>query len=172
MAFSYEGDVLKNIPTDHIQVGDHLDFKATATDLSDLQLSTLKAPLIVISAVPSLNTGVCQTQSEHLDEAIQKFKDVKLLTISCDLPFASNRICNSAPGAQHLVLSDYRYGEFGRHTKLMFPDVKFLCRALLILDHNYRVLYLDIANPVITEVNYQAAEKFIQHYLSTMTDEQ
>lgn len=165
MAFSLEGDVFANIAKDYIKVGDHLTFRATATDLSDFNLDEVTNPLIIISSVPSLNTKVCQMQSERWDKIIRQYEDIKLLSISCDLPFASNRICDAAPSEQHQVLSDYRYHEFGHKTKLIFKDVQFLCRALLILNKNHQVVYVEIANPVKSEINFTAAEAFIQNYI-------
>lgn len=55
--------------------------------MSEFELSSLKkGKVVVISAVPSVDTGICELQTKRFNEEASKFEDVVILTISCDLP--------------------------------------------------------------------------------------
>ncbi len=81
-----------------VKVGDPApDFSAVANDLSDFRFSSLKGQVCIISAVPSLDTPVCDIETRRFnDEAAGLGAGVKLLTISMDLPFAQKRWCGAA----------------------------------------------------------------------------
>lgn len=70
-----------------LQVGDILrDFNLTATDLSQKTLSEFDGKKKVISIVPSIDTGICSTQTRTFNKELSELDDIVVITISVDLP--------------------------------------------------------------------------------------
>ena len=75
-----------------LQVGDTLrDFNLTATDLTKKSLSEFEGKKKVISIVPSIDTGICSTQTRTFNKELSELDDTVVITISVDLPFARCR---------------------------------------------------------------------------------
>ena len=73
-----------------------------------------KGKKILLSVVPSLDTGICDTQTKKFNvEAGKLGSDVVVLTISMDLPFAQKRWCGAANVSHVKTLSDHRDASFG-----------------------------------------------------------
>ena len=162
-----KGNVFAQISANHVKVGDKLKFKAVMPNLSTFHSAATKGELRIISVVPSLNTSVCTKQTQTLSYEIQKMPHTRLITISCDLPFASNRICDIPKDPRHVVVSDYRFHDFANKTGLLLKDLGFLCRALIILNHNDEVLYVQIANPVTSTLDIKEIINFIASHTKT-----
>ena len=79
-----------------LQVGDTLrDFNLTATDLTKKSLSEFDGKKKVISIVPSIDTGICSTQTRTFNKELSELDDTVVITISVDLPFAQARWCGA-----------------------------------------------------------------------------
>ena len=79
-----------------LQVGDTLrDFNLTATDLTKKSLSEFNGKKKVISIVPSIDTGICSTQTRTFNKELSELDDTVVITISVDLPFAQARWCGA-----------------------------------------------------------------------------
>ncbi|AGM25059.1 thiol peroxidase [Spiroplasma chrysopicola] len=156
------GNVFEKISNNHIKVGDKLSFIAETTNLEDFDLNTIENKYKVISTIPSIDTSVCLLQTTQFNKTIlEKYPDIQLITISRDLPFALNRGCESFLHPQHLLLSDANYRDFGNKTKLYFDFINLLIRSVLVLDHENKVIYLQIVSPVTSEPNYQEVYDFL-----------
>ncbi|MBN2210200.1 MAG: thiol peroxidase [Sedimentisphaerales bacterium] len=72
------------------------DFIALNNDLSKFTLSSQRGKTVVLSVVPSLDTGVCSIQTKRFNEEAAKLgDDVVIVTVSMDLPFAQARWCGA-----------------------------------------------------------------------------
>lgn len=70
-----------------LQVGDTLrDFNLTTTDLTKKSLSEFDGKKKVISIVPSIDTGICSTQTRTFNKELSELDDTVVITISVDLP--------------------------------------------------------------------------------------
>jgi thiol peroxidase len=79
-----------------VKVGDKApNFSVLANDLSPVTLENTKGQVRLISAVPSLDTGVCDAETRRFNEEANSLGDVKILTVSVDLPFAQKRWCGA-----------------------------------------------------------------------------
>ena len=97
-----------------VKVGDKApNFTVLANDLSPVTLADSKGSVRVISVVPSLDTGVCDAQTRRFNEEAATLDNVKILTISVDLPFAQARWCGAAGIDKVQTLSDHRDLSFG-----------------------------------------------------------
>ena len=64
-------------------------------------LEQTKGKVRIIAAVPSLDTSVCDRETRRFtEEAISLSKDIVIITISMDLPYAQKRSCGAAGAAR------------------------------------------------------------------------
>ena len=130
-----------------------------ANDLSVVQLSSLcRGKVCILAAVPSLDTSVCDLETRRFNEEAGKLgKNVAVLTISMDLPFAQKRWCGAA-GVQNVqTLSDYREAAFGKAYGILIKDLRLLARAVFVLDKQGIIRYVELVKEVASEPNYDAA---------------
>lgn len=159
-------NVFNAISSNHLKLNDHINFKAINIDFDNWQIADSKKRWKIISSVPSLDTSVCLVQTKTFNEKIiNEYPDVQLITISRDLPFAMNRACSSFINENHLLLSDALYREFGKQTGLAFQVYEILARAVLVLDENDRIVYLQIVNPLGNEPDYEKLYEFLDKIL-------
>ena len=80
-----------------VKVGDAApDATVVANDLSEVKISSYKGKKLIISAVPSLDTPICDLETKRFNTEAAGLKDTVILTISADLPFAQKRWCGAA----------------------------------------------------------------------------
>lgn len=148
-------------------VGNELTIGAVAPDfkvhyfkdgMQTITLADLRGKPSLVSVVPSLDTGVCQTQTKKLNAEISAMGDkINAVTVSRDLPFAMNRFCGAESITNLKVGSDYQSGKFGDDWGLTIDELKLLARALYVLDAEGKVVYAEIVPEVTQEPNYAAA---------------
>jgi thioredoxin-dependent peroxiredoxin len=135
------------------------DVILVANDLSTVSLSSLlKDKIGIIASVPSLDTSVCDTETRRFNqEAAGLSKDVAVLTVSMDLPFAQARWCGAAGIKNLQTLSDHRDAAFGTSYGVLIKEVRLLARAIFVVDKAGVIRYIQIVKEVATEPDYQAA---------------
>lgn len=140
------------------KVGDPApDFAVVNNSLSPVTLATYGEKIKVISAVPSLDTPVCDTETRRFNqEAAGLPGDVVVLTVSLDLPFAQKRWCEAAGIDRVVTLSDYRDRSFGLAYGLLIDELKLLTRAVFVLDRQNIIRYIQHVPEVTQEPDYSA----------------
>jgi thioredoxin-dependent peroxiredoxin len=130
-----------------------------ANDLSVVKLSSLcRGKVCIVTAVPSLDTAVCDLETRRFNEEAGKLgEDVVILTVSMDLPFAQKRWCGAAGVKNVQTLSDYREATFGKAYGVLIKDLRLLARAVFILDKQGILRYVELVKEVASEPNYDAA---------------
>ena len=141
-----------------VKVGDAApDFTVVKNDMSPGKLSDYKGKKVLISVVPSLDTGVCDLQTKRFNTEASKLPNVQILTISMDLPFAQARWCGAAGVENLLTMSDYKDADFGMKYGLLIKELRLLTRAVVVVDENGKIAYLEIVPEVTNHPNYDAA---------------
>ena len=113
---------------------------------------------MILAAVPSLDTSVCDTETRKFNEKAAELSDnVVVLTISMDLPFAQARWCGAAGIDRVTTLSDYQQADFGAKYGLLIKDLRLLARAVMVVDGSGVVRYVELVPEVTQEPNYEAA---------------
>ncbi len=130
-----------------------------ANDLSENKLSALiKDKICILSVVPSLDTAICDLQTRRFNQEAAKLgQNVRILTISMDLPFAQKRWCGAAGVDKVQTLSDYRYASFGEACGVLIKGLRLLTRALFVVDQKGVVQYVQIVPEVTKEPDYEPA---------------
>ena len=142
-----------------VSVGDAApNFCALANDLSERTLADYKGKVLVLSVVPSLDTPVCDMQTRRFNtEAAKLSDDVRILTLSCDLPFAQSRWCGAAGADAVETLSDHRDLSFGTAYGVAIKELRLLCRAVFVVCADGNIAYEQIVKEVTDSVDFDAA---------------
>ncbi|RXZ02473.1 thiol peroxidase [Fictibacillus sp. S7] len=141
-----------------VQVGDQApDFTVLANDLSEVTLADSKGSVRLISVVPSIDTGVCDAQTRRFNEEASQLDNVKILTVSVDLPFAQKRWCAAAGVENVQTLSDHRDLSFGKAYGVAIEELRLLARAVFVVDSSDKVTYVEYVDEVTNHPNYEAA---------------
>ena len=134
------------------------DFRLLANDLSPRTLDNYTGKTLVLSVVPSLDTGVCDMQTRRFNnEAAALGEHVRILTISCDLPFAQARWCGAAGVTQLETLSDHYELSFGMAYGVVIKELRLLTRAIFVVNKAGMITHSQIVPEVSTEVDFDAA---------------
>lgn len=139
------------------QVGETApDFKLITPSLEMKSLSDFKGKK-VISVVPSIDTGICSTQTRTFNKELSELDDTHVITISVDLPFAQAKWCGSEGLDKAIMLSDYYDHSFGKAYGLLMEEWHLLARAVLVLDEENQIVYTQYLENVNSEPDYVSA---------------
>jgi thiol peroxidase len=139
------------------------EFEALDNGLSPVSLAKYQGKVVIISAVPSLDTPVCDLETRRFNEEAAKLgEDVVVLTISMDLPFAQARWCGAA-GVKHVTtLSDHKEANFGLTYGTLIKELRLLSRAVFVVDRKGIIRYVEMVKEITHEPDYDAALKAVQ----------
>ena len=143
-----------------VKVGDKAPaFTLLDNGLGEKTLADYAGKVKVISVVPSLDTGVCDAQTRWFNQNVSKLgKNVVVLTVSVDLPFAQKRWCGAAGIDQVETLSDHRDLSFGENYGFILEGLRLLSRGIVVIDKDDVVRYVEYVPEVTSAVNFEAAE--------------
>lgn len=141
-----------------LKVGDKAPgFVVADNGLAPKTLADYAGKIKIISAVPSLDTPVCDTETRRFNqEAAGLPGNVVVLTVSLDLPFAQARWCGAAGIDRVVTLSDYRDRSFGNAYGVLIKELMLLSRAVFIVDADDTIRYIQIIPEVTAEPDYNA----------------
>jgi thiol peroxidase len=138
------------------------NFKLVAKDFSVVELAQSNGKVRLLSIVHSLDTSVCDVQTQTFEQEAANFKDVIIYTISMDLPFAQARYCGAHNIKNLQTLSDHREAAFGRAYGVLIEELRLLSRAIFIIDRNGIVRYVEYVPEVSQPPDYEKAIKVLQ----------
>jgi thiol peroxidase len=133
------------------------NFTAVGKSLAPVTLDQFKGKVKIISAIPSVDTPVCDMETRRFNEEAAKLPgDVQIVTISMDLPFAQTRWCGAAGVDKVTMVSDHRKGDFGEKYGALIKELHLLARAVFVVDRNDKVTYAEYVKEVANQPNYEA----------------
>lgn len=133
------------------------DFQTVDDSLKPIDLKATGDSVRIFSVVPSLDTPVCDAQTKRFNEEAGKLPNVKIYTVSMDLPFAQKRWCG-AFGVDHVkMLSDHKSGSFGEHYGTLIKELRILSRAIFVVDKDNRIRHAEYVKEVADHPNYESA---------------
>ena len=150
-----------------IKPGDNApEIVASDNTLKDVKLSDFKGKVVVVSVFPSIDTGVCASQTRTFNKrATELSGDVVILTMSKDLPFALGRFC-AAEGINNIhTLSDFKFSKFGLEYGFLIKENQLLARGVVVIDKNGVVKYKEITKDILDEPNYDSAIAAVKELL-------
>jgi thiol peroxidase len=109
----------------------------------------------IIAAVPSLDTEVCDRETRRFNlEAAALSKEIAILVISTDLPYAQKRWCGAAGVEQLTVLSDHLSVDFGLKYGCLIKEGRVLRRAVFVVNRGGKITYAAYMPALGEEPNY------------------
>lgn len=141
-----------------IKVGQQApNFQAVGKGMAPASLDQFKGKVKIISAVPSLDTPVCDAETRRFNEEAARLPgDVQILTVSMDLPFAQARWCGAAGADKVTTISDYQRRDFGEQYGALIKELCLLARAVFVVDKNDKVTYAEYVKEIASHPNYEA----------------
>jgi thiol peroxidase len=129
-------------------------------DLHPVQLSSYRGKTCIISAVPSLDTPVCDMETRRFNQEAAAMNDeTVILTVSMDLPFAQKRWCGAAGADRVVTLSDHLNAEFGTAYGVLIKELRLLARTVFIVDREGALRYVQRVKENSEEPDYDAVLK-------------
>ena len=119
----------------------------------------------VVYTAPSLDTKVCSLQTKQLNEAAKTHTNVKFYSVTVDTPFAQERFCTANEINGLKAVSDFKYHQFGIQNGFFIKEKGLLTRALMILDENNTVKYIEYVSEEGKEADVEKALKFLENNL-------
>jgi len=132
------------------------DFKLLAIDSTNVELSQSEGKVRLLSVVHSLDTNVCDLQTQRFEQETANFKDIIIYAISMDLPFAQKRWCGAAGVTRVQTLSDHRDASFGTAYGVLIKELRLLARAVFVVDRNGTIQHVQLVKEITREPDYDA----------------
>lgn len=144
---------------DEVKAGEKArDFIVLDHDMNEKKLTDYSGKIKLIASVPSLDTPVCDTEIKRFnDEAAKVSKDVVIIFISMDLPFAQKRFCQEFDIDRVKTLSDHVRADFGIKYGVLIKELRLLARAIFIIGRDDTVKYVQMVKEVSSPPDYEAA---------------
>lgn len=172
---SFAYDIQKNLPVNYdavkangkpvallgnqVQVGQQApDFRVVDDKFRVKTKHDFAGKPVLISAVTSLDTGVCSLQTKRFNDAMETLpQDVEIITISADLPFAQKRFCQAENIERITTYSDSVWRDFAMNYGLLIKDMGLLARAVFVISPDNEVVYKEIVAELSEQPDYEAA---------------
>ncbi len=134
------------------------DFKLRKSLKDEATLADFAGKVLVVNAVPSLDTPVCDLQAKRFNKEAAALGDgAVVLMVSRDLPPAQARWCGAADATNIVCLSDYKHQSFGQAWGVELPDLGVLARAVFVVGKDGKVVHAEYVPEIAQEPNYDAA---------------
>ncbi len=132
-------------------------FKAVANNMTVYHFRPGHGKVWILSSVPSLDTPVCSLETRHFNQVASTLgKDVGIITISMDLPFAQSQWCG-AKGIKHIMtLSDYRFHSFAKAYGVLMKQNGLLARQVVVVGKAGKITYIQLVANIAHQPNYAA----------------
>ena len=141
-------------------------FRVVAKDLKEVSLLDFKGKIKLVTSFPSIDTPVCDLQVKEFNKrAVGLSSDIVIIGISKDLPFAQARFCQANDIKNVLTFSDYKFSSFGINYGLLIKELNLLARAIIILDKNDIIRYIQIVEELTRAPDYNDALKNLEQAL-------
>lgn len=151
------GDTFATVIGDDVKVGDPApEFTAVAQDWKKVNpIADSKGKVIILSAVPALDTEVCDRETRRFNEEASRLsEDIVVYTISTDPPATQKRWCGAAGIDRVKVVSDVVNAEMGEKYGLLVRERRALRRAVFVVDRSGKISYAAYMQHNGLEPNY------------------
>ncbi len=152
------GDKFATLLGDEVKVGDAApEFTSVVPGWGTVNpLQESKGKVIILSAVPSLDTDTCDRETRRFNEEAAKLsEDIVIYTISCDFPMAQKRWCGAAGVDKLKVVSDVVDAEFGLKYGVLIKERRYLRRSVFIVGRDGKLTYVKYLPTLGDEPDYE-----------------
>lgn len=118
-------------------------------------LQDSKGKVIILCAVPSIDTDTCDIEARRFNlEASKLSDDIVIYIVSTDFPFAQKRWCGAAGVENVKLVSDVLDAEFGLKYGVLIKERRFLRRSVFVVGRDGRLTYVKYMPVNSEEPNY------------------
>lgn len=154
MNITFKGNPVTLVGT-QLKIGDKApDFTVVDNNMEDFSLKNTKG-VRIISAVPSLDTPVCDLETKTFNKEASNIPNVSIYTISMDLPFAQIRWCGDNGIDNLTTLSDFKDRLFGKNYGTYVKELGLLARAVFVIDSNDNIVYTEYVEEIGNQPNFE-----------------
>ncbi|MDW7669374.1 MAG: thiol peroxidase [Bacillota bacterium] len=116
----------------------------------------------LISVAPSLDTKVCSYQAIEFNRIASELnKDVIIINITVDLPYAQQKFCSSNAVDKIQVVSDHKYLDFGGKYGFVIKEMRLLSRGVVLIERDNTVKYVEYVNEITESVDFDKVKEEI-----------
>lgn len=136
------------------------DFLLVNTALRDRNRAYFLGRPLLMAVVPSIDTSVCATSAKRFDAASLEHAGANMVLVSADLPFAQKRFVEEGRISRLIMLSLMRSDRFAKDYGLLIEDgplAGLTARAVLVIDADGILRYIEVVPEITAEPNYEAA---------------
>lgn len=134
------------------------DAELRALDQSPAFLSDYAGKVLLISAVPALDTYICDLQTKRFnEEAAALGEDVVVITISAEHPYNQRRWCGATGVDRLVVLSDHFDMSFGVAYGTWIKEYRLDQRSIFVVDRDGTLAYVEYVPEIAQHPDYDAA---------------
>lgn len=136
------------------------DFRLVNPDMVDVSLADFAGKRKIISIILSVGTPVCQASNRRFNERAATLDNTDVLVVSVDTPFALKSYCEAEGIDGVHTLSTLRTRAFAKDYGTLItegPLAGAMCRALVVLDENDKVIHSELVSEIGDEPDYDAA---------------
>ncbi|AVP55590.1 putative thiol peroxidase [Clostridium tetani] len=138
-----------------LKLGDKApDFTVVNNNMEDFSFKDTKG-VRIISAIPSLDTPVCDLETKTFNKEASAIPNVTIYTISMDLPFAQVRWCGDNGIDNLTTLSDFKDRIFGKNYGTYVKELGLLARAVFVIDSDDNIIYVEYVSEVGNQPNFE-----------------
>ncbi len=149
-----------------IKVGDKApNFTTVGNDLNPVNFSDYSGKVRIISVFPSIDTGVCALQNKRFNKEAAEQKNIEIISVSADLPFAQKRFCGTEGIDSAITVSDHKDMDFGTKYGFIMEPLRLLARGVIVVDKDDTVKHVEYVSEVTTEPNYDEALKIAKELI-------
>ena len=133
-------------------------FTLAGTDLASVSDADYAGQPYVLNIFPSIDTKVSASSVRTFNERVAD-KDITVLCVSKDLPFAQSRFCG-AENVEHIKPVSAFRSSFGEDYGVTMSDgslAGLLARSVVVVDGAGNVVYSELVPDIAQEPNYDAA---------------
>jgi thiol peroxidase len=146
------------------------DCEFVGSDLQSIKLSACKGKPLLLISLPSLDTDMGSQMICRFNKEVKRFgKLIATYCVSVDLPFAQLR-WSATHGIKNIViLSDYRYREFGEKYGVLIQELGLLARAIFLLDAEMKIQMTYLMKEVMEDPDYDLVLHRIDRIISPIS---
>ncbi len=151
------GDKFVTIIGDDVKVGEAApEFTSVVPGWGTVNpLQESRGKVVILSAVPSLDTDVCDRETRRFNEEASKLsEDIVIYTVSTDFPMAQKRWCGAAGVEKVKVVSDVVNAEFGEKYGVLIKERRYFRRSVFIVGRDGRLTYVKYLPTLGEEPDY------------------
>ncbi|ECW8954722.1 thiol peroxidase [Campylobacter lari] len=161
-SITYKGQIIE-LAGIELEVGDNAPRVVLRT--KNLALVEIAPPgkTQILLTLPSLDTPVCSKQAKETNKRLASMKNIEVIIVSMDLPFAMDRFCATEGIDNIITASDFAFKDFGINYGVLINDSIFaglLARAAFIVKDG-KIVYKQLVKELMGKIDFKDLELFM-----------